>query len=76
MLLETTSDNRWRLSHNVGMDSKQSIRKKMTEKQQQLETMVRSGMTLTHPSVVALSQDIDRLVLLLSVGPFAATENE
>lgn len=58
------------------MDYKLSIRNKMTEKQKQLEAMVGLERSLTHPAVVALSQEIDHLVLLLTVGQIPPMEVE
>lgn len=59
------------------MDSKQqSIRKEISEKQKQLEVMVRQGIPLTDPRVVAVSQDIDRLVLLISTDEVHPSEDK
>lgn len=49
------------------MDTKQRacLRAQVTEKRKQLETLVHQGAPLTSAAVLAISSDLDRLIILL-----------
>lgn len=51
--------------HTFGMDKKARARleSQITNKQKQLEALVQQGVPLTDPSMLALSRQIDRLII-------------